>query len=79
MNYSSSNTLSTLDYIIHVISNYYIKKEEIIYALDYEDKPTYYTLYLSYLFYIGMNLDIFNNSSITIFYTSLCILGRLNL
>ena len=36
-------------------------------------------MYLSYSSYVSMNLDIFNNSSIKIFYTSSHILVRLNL
>ena len=70
MNHSLATISLTLDYMIHVISNYYIEKEEIIYILDCKVKPTYYTLHLLYSSYLSMNLDIFNYTSINILHTS---------
>ena len=79
MNYSSSNTLSILDCIIHLILNYYIEEEKIIYILDNKVKPTYYTLYLAYSSYLSMSLDIFNSTIINNIHTSLHVLVQLNL
>ena len=79
MNHFSSVTFPTLYYMIHVISNYYIEKEDSIYILDYKVGPTYYALCILYSSYLSINLDIFNNTSITILHTSSHILVRLNL
>ena len=65
--------------MIHVISNYYIEKEDSICILDYKVEPTYYELYIFHSSYQGINLGIFNNTSITILHTSSHILVRLNL
>ena len=65
--------------MIHIISNYYIEKEDSICILDYKVGPTYYALCILYSSYLSINLGIFNNTSITILHTSSHILVRLNL
>jgi len=79
MNHFLSTTSPILGYMIHVTLNYYIGKEEIIYILDYKVKSIYYTLYLPYLSYLSMSLDIFNSIIINIIHTSSHIIIRLNL
>ena len=64
--------------MIYIILNFYIEKEEIIYILECNVKPTYHTSYLSYLFYLSINLDVFN-TLINIIHTSSHILVRLSL
>ena len=79
VNHFSSATFPTLCCVIHVISKYYVEKEDSICILDYEVEPTYYELCMLHSSYLSINLGIFNNTSITILHTSSHILVTLNL
>ena len=78
MNHSLPTTSSILDHKFYLISNYCIEIEEIIDILDYKVEPIYYNLYLSYSFYLSMNLYIFNITIINMIHTSCYILVTLD-
>ena len=70
MNQSLYTIFSTLNCMIHIISNYCIEKEKVINILEDKVKPTYYTLHLSYSLYPSMNLEIFNSTIINSIHNS---------